>query len=58
VVAGLGQLGQIDEAQGAVAELKKLDAGLAFVEGILTRLYTDRAGVDHFLDGLRKAGFQ
>jgi adenylate cyclase len=58
VVAGLGQLGQIDEAQGALADLKKLDPNLAFVESILTRLYTDREGVDHFLDGLRKAGFE
>jgi len=56
VVAGLGQLGRIDEAQRALTELRKLDAGLVFVEGILTRLYADRTGVDHFLDGLRKAG--
>ena len=56
VVAGLGQLGRFKEAQGALAELRKLDAGLAFVEGILSRLYTDRSGIDHFLDGLRKAG--
>ncbi|HEV2334466.1 MAG TPA: adenylate/guanylate cyclase domain-containing protein [Stellaceae bacterium] len=58
VVAGLGQLGRAEEAQSAVAELKSLDpGGLAFVEGILIRLYTGREGVDHFLDGLRKAGF-
>ncbi|MBV8936213.1 MAG: adenylate/guanylate cyclase domain-containing protein [Alphaproteobacteria bacterium] len=56
VVVGLGQLGRIDEAQRALTELRKLDAGLVFVEGILTRLYADRTGVDHFLDGLRKAG--
>jgi hypothetical protein len=24
----------------------------------LTRLYINREGVDHFLDGLRKAGFE
>ena len=57
VVAGLGQLGQIKEAKAALAELKLLDSSLAFVEGILSRLYSDRAGIDHFLDGLRKAGF-
>ena len=58
VVAGLGQLGRAEEAQPALAELRTLDpGGLAFVEGILTRLYTRREGVDHFLDGLRKAGF-
>ena len=58
VAAGLGQLGRIEEAQPAVAALRKLDTNLAFVEEILTRLYTSRAGVDHFLDGLRKAGFE
>jgi adenylate cyclase len=57
VVAGLGQLGRIEEAQPALAELQRLDPSLAFVEGILSRLYRDREGVDHFLDGLRKAGF-
>jgi adenylate cyclase len=58
VVAGLGQLGRIEEAQAALAELKVHDSSLAYVEGILTRLYSDRAGVDHFLEGLRKAGFE
>ncbi len=58
VVAGLGRLGRIEEAQPALAELKTLDTSLAFVEGTLTRLYIDRAGVDHILDGLRKAGFE
>src|SRR5262249_39069396 len=57
VVAGLGQLGRIAEAQPALAELRALDTSLASVEGILTRVYTSRGGVDHFLDGLRKAGF-
>ena len=58
VVAGLGQLDRIQEAQAALAELKAHDTSLAYVEGILTRLYSDRAGVDHFLEGLRKAGFE
>jgi adenylate cyclase len=58
VVAGLGQLGRIKEAQTALADLKALDPSLAYVERILTRLYTKRAGVDHFLEGLRKAGFE
>ncbi len=58
VVAGLAQLGRIEEAQAALVDLKTLDPNLAFVEGILTRLYTERAGVDHFLEGLRKAGFR
>jgi adenylate cyclase len=58
VVAGLGQLGRIAEAQAALAELKALDPSLGFVEGILTRLYSSRPGVDHFLEGLRKAGME
>jgi adenylate cyclase len=58
VVAGLGQLGREAEARPALTELRTLDPSLAHVEGILTRLYTNREGVDHFLDGLRKAGFE
>jgi tetratricopeptide (TPR) repeat protein len=58
VVAGLGQLGRIADAQAALAELKALDPSLGFVEGILTRLYSNRPGVDHFLEGLRKAGME
>jgi tetratricopeptide (TPR) repeat protein len=58
VVAGLAQLGRIEEAQAALAQLKLLNANLAFVEGNLRRLYKDDpAAVDHILDGLRKAGF-
>ncbi|MGH7065889.1 MAG: adenylate/guanylate cyclase domain-containing protein [Stellaceae bacterium] len=56
VVAGLGQLGHIAEAQAPLSELNALDGNLAFVDGILSRLYRTRKGADHFLDGLRKAG--
>ena len=58
VVAGLAQLGRIDEAQVALAELKRMDADLAYSAGVLRRVYTDPAAVDHILDGLRKAGFE
>jgi len=57
-VAALGQLDQIEAARTAVPELKKLDPSLSFVEGLLSRLYHDRDGADHILDGLRKAGFE
>ncbi|MBV8122271.1 MAG: adenylate/guanylate cyclase domain-containing protein, partial [Alphaproteobacteria bacterium] len=57
VVAGLAELGRMDEAAAALAELRKLNANLAFVEGNLKRLFSDDAAVDHILDGLRKAGF-
>jgi hypothetical protein len=56
VVAGLGQLGRIEEAQTALAELKAHNPNLADVETIMRRFYRGREGVDHLLDGLRKAG--
>jgi adenylate cyclase len=59
VVAGLAQLGRIEEAQAPLAELKRLNANLAFVQGNLRRLYKDDpAAVDHITNGLRKAGFE
>jgi hypothetical protein len=58
VVAGLAQLGRLEEAEAALKELKLLNPNLAFVEGNLQRLFQDRAAVDHILDGLRKAGFE
>jgi TolB-like protein/predicted Zn-dependent protease len=58
VVAGLAQLGRIEEAKAALAELKLLNPNLAFVEGNLRRLHNDSALVDHILDGLRMAGME
>jgi adenylate cyclase len=58
VVAGLAQLGQLHEAQTALADLRELDPNLSFVQGTLQRLYEDRAGIDRILDGLRKAGME
>jgi adenylate cyclase len=58
VVAGLAELGRVEEAQAPLAELRRLNANLAFVEGNLQRLFTDRAAVDHIVGGLRKAGFE
>jgi adenylate cyclase len=57
VVAGLAQLGQIEEAQRALAQLRKIDPMLSFVQATLQRLYADPAGIDHILSGLRKAGY-
>jgi TolB-like protein/Flp pilus assembly protein TadD len=57
VVAGLAQLGRIEEARAALRELKLLNPDIAFVEGNLSQLYEDRAAVDHILEGLRAAGF-
>jgi adenylate cyclase len=55
--AALAQLGRIEEAQAALADLKGLDPNLSFVRTTLQRLYAYQAGIDHLLDGLRKAGF-
>jgi adenylate cyclase len=57
VVAGLAQLGRLDEAHAALADLKKLDTNLAAFERVARRVFQDDAPVDHVIDGLRKAGF-
>jgi len=58
IVAGFAQLGRIEEAQAALADLKRLDPNLSFAQATLQRLYADEAAVDHILSGLRKAGFE
>jgi adenylate cyclase len=58
VVAGLGQLDRIEEAQEPLAALKLMDANLEYSAGVFRRNWPDPADVDHLLDGLRKAGFQ
>jgi len=58
VVAGLAQLGKIEEAQAALTELKLMDADLACSAGTLHRVFPDPAAVEHVLDGLRKAGMR
>jgi adenylate cyclase len=58
VVAGLAQLGRIEEAQPALAELKRMDANLEYSASVFRRNWPDPADVDHLLDGLRKAGFE
>src|SRR5215472_1933315 len=58
VVAGLAQLARIEEAQAALAELKRMDANLEYSASVFRRVWPDPADVDHILDGLRKAGFE
>jgi adenylate cyclase len=57
VVAGLAQLRRIEDAHAALADLKEFDPKLAALRATL-QLYQNQAGVDHLLDGLRKAGFE
>ena len=58
VVAGLAQLGRVEEAKAALEDLKRLNPDLGFVEANLRRLYVDQSAIDHVLDGLRAAGFE
>jgi adenylate cyclase len=58
VVAGLAQLGKIEEAKATLIDLKERDAKLAAARTTLERLYQNQRGIDHLLDGLRKAGFE
>jgi len=58
VVAGLAQLGRIEEAHAALAELKRMDVNLEFSASVFRRNSPDPADVDHLLDGLRKTGFE
>jgi hypothetical protein len=58
LVAALAQLGRIEEAQAAFADLKALDPGLSCIRAAQKRLYRDQGGLEHLLDGLRQAGFE
>ncbi len=59
VVAGLAQLGRMEEARAALTvyrDLRRTD--LASWEGLVRRLFKDPTAADHLVDGLRKAGFE
>jgi adenylate cyclase len=58
VVAGLAQLGRIEEAQAALADLKRMDPSLKFSASVFRRNWPNPADVEHLLEGLRKAGFE
>jgi len=57
VVAALAQLGREEEARAALGDLRGLDPKLTAARTTL-KLYQNQAGIDHLLDGLRKAGFE
>jgi hypothetical protein len=59
IVAGLAQLGRMEEARAALTvyrDLRRTD--LASWERLVRRLFKDSAAADHLVDGLRKAGFE
>jgi len=58
VVAGLAQLGKVEDARAALADLKQRDLNLAAARTTLEKLYQNQDGIDHLLEGLQKAGFE
>jgi adenylate cyclase len=59
VIAGLAQLGRIEEARAELTfykELRRID--MAAWENLVRRLFTDPTAADHLIDGFRKAGFE
>jgi adenylate cyclase len=59
VVAGLAQLGRMEEARAALTtykELRRIDR--AGWERLVRRLFKDPAAADHLVEGLHKAGFE
>jgi adenylate cyclase len=56
VVAGLAQLGRIEEATAVLDEIRDRDPELRAVRTTL-RLYRNKFGIDHLMDGLSKCGF-
>ena len=59
IVAGLAQLGRMEEARAALTVYKGLRrTDLASWEGLVRRLFKNPAAADHLVDGLRKAGFE
>ena len=58
VIAGLAQLGRIEEAQTALSIYKELrHTDLAGWERLVLRLFKDPTAADHLIDGVRKAGW-
>lgn len=56
VVASLGRLGRVAEAQAVMPMLRRLDPDLKRCEAVLGRYYTPRP-LAQIIDGLRMAGF-
>jgi adenylate cyclase len=57
VVAGLAQLGRVEDASAALADLTQRDPKLSALRTTL-QLYQNQAAIDHLLKGLRSAGFE
>jgi len=56
LASALAHLGRLDEARRAVEEMNELEPGITVEFARAHTPVTDTAYVDHYLDGLRKAG--
>jgi adenylate cyclase len=50
------QLGQLEEARAAAAEVLQINPGFTIESSERTRVYKDPKDLEHYLDGMRKAG--
>ncbi len=58
LTASYAQLGRLDEARAQAAELLKRDPDFSIATFTKTEPYKNPADLEHFLDGLRKAGLK
>jgi adenylate cyclase len=58
LAASYAQLGRLDEARAQAAESLKLDPDFSIVTFSKTEAYKNPSDLEHYLDGLRKAGLK
>ena len=58
LAASYAQLGRLDEARAQAAESLKLDPDFTIATFSKTEAYKNPSDLEHYLDGLRKAGFK
>ena len=56
LAASYAQLGRLEEARAQATELQKLDPDFSIATFAETQSYKDPVDLDHYLEGLRKAG--
>jgi TolB-like protein/class 3 adenylate cyclase/Flp pilus assembly protein TadD len=56
LAASYAQLGYLDEARAQVAEILKIDPDFSIATFAKTQAYKNPTDLEHYLDGLRKAG--
>jgi tetratricopeptide (TPR) repeat protein len=58
LAASYAQLGRLDEARAQAAEVLKLDPDFSIATFTKTQSYKNPSDLEHYLDGLRKAGLK